>query len=100
MDLDLRQDLGHAVDIRLAADEAGRREGVRFSREVLAAAESDLESQLGPLRIEQIRWRGRRRRLYSEREPRQQMVDQMGLMGAELVTLTPAEERALIVIRI
>ena len=44
--LDLRQDLCHAVDIGLAADEAGVREGARFRHQMLAAAEADLEPDI------------------------------------------------------
>ena len=41
--LDLRQDLRHAVDIGLAADEADIRKGLRFRDQMFAAAESDFE---------------------------------------------------------
>ena len=43
---DLRQDLRHAVDIGLAADEAGLRKGARFGDQMLAAAEADLEPDI------------------------------------------------------
>ncbi len=49
MGFDLRQDLGHAVDIGFAADEAGRGKGSRFRDQMFAAAEpiSSLTSPTG-----------------------------------------------------
>ena len=41
--LDLREDLCHAVDIGLAADEADIREGNRLRDQMLAATEADLQ---------------------------------------------------------
>ena len=55
---DLRQDLGHAVDIGLAADEAGARKGARFRDQMLAAAESDFEPDV----VDRRRRTGRRDR--------------------------------------
>jgi len=52
--LDLGQDLGHAVDIGLAADEADIREGKRFGDQMLAAAEPDFEPDLAGRRVEQV----------------------------------------------
>ena len=46
VDLNLRQDLGHAVDVRLAADEAAIRKSARFRDQMFAAPESDFEPDL------------------------------------------------------
>ena len=61
MAFDLRQDFCHAVDIGLAADEAGRALRTRCRGQMLAAAETDLELDLAGRRIEQISHSGRRR---------------------------------------
>ncbi len=58
---DLRQDLRHAVDVGLAADEAEIGKGERFGDQMFAAAESDLEPDSVGRRVEQageIGWRG------------------------------------------
>jgi hypothetical protein len=60
---------------------------------MLAAAESDFKANDVNRRIEQLRKIGLIRAADVERKPRQQMIDQVGLMGAELVALAPAEER-------
>ncbi len=44
--LDRRQHLGHAVDERLAADEAGFGMGARLRGKVLAAAEANFEADV------------------------------------------------------
>ena len=93
MGLDLRQDFRHAVDIGLAADEAGLRKGARFGDQMLAAAESDFEPDAFDRRVEQRGKVGRAWAADIERKPRQQMFDQVGLMQAELVALAPAEKR-------
>ena len=92
--LDLRQDFRHAVDIGLAADEPDVRKGLRLRDQMLAAAESDFEPDIGDVAIEQV---GKPRGCGCsdvERQMRQQIVDQVGLMDAELVALAAAEERA------
>ena len=61
---------------------------------MLAAAETDFKTNEINRRIEQLSKAGPIRVADVEREPRQQMLDQIGLMGAELVALAPAEERA------
>src|SRR5205823_11240955 len=92
MRLDLCQDLRHAVDVRLATDEADFGEGTRFRDQVFAAAESDFEPDfIGP-RIEQVSEIGRAGAGDVERKSRQQMFDQIGLMRAELVALAPPEQ--------
>ena len=53
--LDLREYLRHAVDIGLAADEAGVRKRLGFGDQVLAAAETDFEPHRFGRRIEQLR---------------------------------------------
>ena len=92
--LDLRQDLGHAVDVGLAADEAGLGMSLGLRDQMLAAAEPDLELDLVDRRFEQLakpgRWRGRE----IERQLRQQIRDQLGLMRPQLVALAAPEERA------
>ena len=92
--LDLRQDLGHAVDVGLAADEAGVRKGLRLGDQMFAAAESDFEPDVVDLAIEQLGERRRRAPGDVERQMRQQVIDQVGLVDAELVALAAAEERA------
>ena len=92
--LDLRQDFRHAVDIGLAADEPDVRKGLRLRDQMLAAAESDFEPDILDVAIEQIGKPCRRGRSDIERQMRQQIVDQVGLMDAELVALAAAEERA------
>ena len=62
---------------------------------ILAAAESDLEADALRLRVEQRRDVGRTGTADVERQMRQQVLDQIGLMDAESVALAPPEERAL-----
>ena len=90
---DLRQDLGHAVDIRLAADEADLRKSARFRDQVFAAAKTDFEPDGIGRRIEQAGEIGRAGTCDIERQPRQQVFDQVGLMRAKLVALAPPEKR-------
>ena len=52
--LDLRQDFRHAVDVGLAADEAGIGKGERFGDQMLAAAEPDFEPDIVDRRVEQL----------------------------------------------
>src|SRR5262245_56534416 len=59
----LCQDLRHAVDVRLASDEAGVRKRKRLCDEMLAAAESNLKPDVVQRRVKDCckrRWRGRR----------------------------------------
>ena len=93
MGFDLRQDLGHAVDIGLAADEARIWKGAALRDQMFAAAEADFEPDLIGRRVEQpgkIGWAGL---ADVERQPRQQLLDQLNLMDAQLVALAPSEER-------
>ena len=60
---------------------------------MLTAAESDFKPNHVNRRIEQLGRAGLVRVADVERKPRQQMFDQVGLTGAELVALAPAEER-------
>ena len=65
----------------------------RFRDQMLAAAESDFEPDVVDRRIEQRREIGRAGLADVERKTRQQMLDQVGLVDAELVALAPPEER-------
>ena len=89
---DLRQDLRHAVDIGLAADEAGIGKGARFRDQMLAAAESDFEPDVVDRAVEQLGEIARALARDVERQARQQMLDQVGLVRAQLVALAPSEE--------
>ena len=91
--LDLRQDFRHAVDIGFAADEAGVGKGARFRDQMLAATKSDFEANVFNRRIKQRGKIGRAGAADVERQPRQQMFDQVGLMDAELVALAAPEKR-------
>ena len=71
--LDLRQDLCHAVDIGLAADEAGFGKRPRFRDQVFAAAKADLEPDIGRAVLEQSA-RSPVRCPDVERQMRQQIV--------------------------
>jgi len=75
MGLDLRQDLRHAVDVRLAADEAGIWKGTGFGDQMLAAPKSDFEPDGIEARVEQSGKIGRLRAINSQRKPRQQMFE-------------------------
>src|SRR5262245_35651275 len=61
---------------------------------MLAAAEADFEPDILRAVVEQLGESRRRWRSDIERQVRQQIVDQVGLMDAELVSLAAAEERA------
>ncbi|MEY9405744.1 uncharacterized protein (DUF2336 family) [Bradyrhizobium ottawaense] len=98
--LDLREDLGHAVDIGLAADEACRGEALCLGRQMLAAAEADLEPHVFGRRAKDLACIRRRLTVDVERQMRQQLTNQLGLVLPELVTLAAPEERALAVIAI
>jgi hypothetical protein len=93
--LDGAEDFGHAVDIGLAADEADMRKAQCLRDQMFAATESDFETNALDCRIEQGCEFGGTATADVEREMRQQMLDQVGLMRAELVALAPSEERAL-----
>jgi hypothetical protein len=60
---------------------------------MLAAAESDFKANDIDRRIEQLGEPGPIRAADVERKPRQQMLDQVGLVRAELVALAPPKER-------
>jgi hypothetical protein len=62
---------------------------------MLAAAETDLESQVIRLWIEQVTDIDGRFSRDIERKMRQQVLDEIGLMRAKLVAPAAAEERAL-----
>ena len=67
---------------------------LRFRDQVLAAAESDFEPDIVDFALEDFGETIRRGRSDIERQMRQQIVDQVGLVDAELVALAAAEERA------
>ena len=92
MGFDLRQDLCHAVDVRLAADEAGIRKGTGFGDQMLAAAKSDFEPDGIDRSVEQSGKIGRLRAINFKRKPRQQMFDQVGLVRAQFMALAAAKE--------
>jgi hypothetical protein len=60
---------------------------------MFAAAKSDFEPDIIERSVEQVSETIRRRRCDIERQMRQQVVDQVGLMDAKLVALAAAEER-------
>ena len=91
---DLRKDLCHAVDIWLAADEACIRRIAGLRHQMLATAEADFEPGVSRPWTEEIDEAGRRRALDVKRKPRQQVLDQAGLMRAELVSFAAAVEGA------
>src|SRR5258708_32012941 len=93
MDVDLRQDLGHAVDVGLATDEPEMGKGARFRDQMFAAGESNFEPDFIGRWVEHVNEIGRAGASDVERKPRQQMFDQIGLTRAELVALAPPEER-------
>ena len=95
--VDRRQRLGHAVDERLAADEADARIAKRLRDQVLTAAEADLErgchrSGCGNSAARSVRGRGQ---VYGEAW--QQRVEQFSLVRAQGVPLAAAEECAVMV---
>ena len=61
---------------------------------MLAAAEPDFEPDMLDRRVEQLGETGRARSGDVERKARQQLLDQVGLVRAQLVALAPPEERA------
>ena len=67
----------------------------RFRDQMLTAAEADFEPDIADRRGEQAGKIGRAGTADVERQARQQLLDQAGLMRAKLVTLAPSEERAL-----
>ena len=82
--LDLRQDFRHAVDVGLAADEAGVRKGQRFGDQMLAATEADFEPDMRQPagRTARRGWRGRERRC---RAPGAAAAARSGRPGASAV---------------
>src|ERR1700682_2069943 len=93
MGFDLRQDLGHAVDIGFAADEADPWKGAGFGDQMFAAAESDFEPEIIDRCIEQAREIGGPGLADVERKAWQQVLDQVGLVETKLVALAPSEKR-------
>src|SRR5215212_1114544 len=92
--LDRRQELRHAVDEGLAADEPRLRPGARLGGEMLAAAKADLEDDRRPVR----KWSEQRLRLdrpgFGQAQARQERRDQVLLALAEGFSLAPAVEGA------
>src|SRR5258708_19220758 len=93
MDVDLRQDLGHAVDVGLATDEHEIGKGARFRDQMFAAAEPNFEPDFIGRWVEHVNEIGRAGASDVERKPRRQTFAQIGLTRAELVALPPPEER-------
>ena len=91
--VDRDQRLGHAVDERLDADEAGARMPLRLGDQMFAAAEAAFEPDLVDA-VEQRAQIGGCGRGQIEREPRQQRVQQRGLARLQRVALAPAEKGA------
>ena len=95
---DLRQDLRHAVDIGLAADEPDIGKSLCLGDQMFAAAEPDLQPDIADRPVEQF---GEFRRLRTvrtfnvERQPRQQLLDQVELMHPQFMALATAEEPAI-----
>src|SRR3981081_1746212 len=80
MGFDLRQDLGHAVDVGFAADEADIWKGAGFSDQMLAAAESNFYPEIIDLSREKASEIGGAGLADVERKLRQQVLDQVGLV--------------------
>ena len=91
--VDRGQRLGHAVDERLDADEAGARIALGFRDQVLAAAEAAFQPHVVDA-VEQRAQIGGRGRRQIERKLRQQRVEQRGLARPQRMALAPAEEGA------
>ena len=92
--LDRRQRLGHAVDERLDADEAGAR-----MRSACAIRCSPPPKPISSrTRVDRLRKQraqvGRRGPIEIERKPRQQRLEQRRLARPQRMPLAPAEERA------
>ena len=73
---DRRQELGHAVDERFGADEAGGRGGGSHGRQPLAAAKADFELDRRCGRMEQLGRLGQSRVVQAKPEARQQIGQQ------------------------
>ena len=71
---------------------------VLFLVGLFSAAESDFETHLVDRGIEQRAWIGCIRVAEIQREMRQQMFDQVGLMIAEFVPFAPSEKRSVTVL--
>src|SRR5271169_149123 len=85
---------GHAVDERLDADEAGAGQVLRLRDHRFASAESDLERNLGHRIWKQGPQVSRCWLRQIDGKPRQQRVDQLRLMRAQLVAFAPPKEGA------
>src|SRR5215218_2793639 len=92
--LDRRQELRHAVDEGLAADEARLRAGARLGGEMLAAAEADLEDDRRPVteRSEKRLWLDRPG--FGQAQARQERREKVLLALAKGFSLAPAVEGA------
>src|SRR3954453_9400646 len=91
--VDRRQGLGHAVDERLASDEADLRMTLRLRDQMLGAAESHFETDFRPMWKQRCEI-GRCGRRDIDREAWEQGLEQGGLIGAQLVSLAPPVEGA------
>ena len=92
--LDRCQRLGHAVDERLAADEACARMAPGLGDQVLAAAEADFQADIVRHHRTARASRPGRASDRSSASLRQQGVEQRGLARPQLMALAPAEEGA------
>jgi hypothetical protein len=84
--------LRHSVHERLAADESDLRVAGGLGDEMLAAAESDLEPDLGDGHREQGRDRCCDGLAQIHRKTRQQVLDQLGLTRAQPMTFAAPEK--------
>ena len=85
---------GHAVDEGFDADNAGAGMLARLRDHRFTAAETDFERNIADRYRKQHAQIERRRSGKIERQQRQQSLDQLRLVRAELVTFAPAKERA------
>src|SRR5262245_61539118 len=89
---DCRQHLGHAVDERFAADEAGAWTRKRLRGQVLAAAKADFELYgIDRVRKERLDSGGWCTQI--DREAREQACHELRLAGSQRMPLAAAEER-------
>ena len=97
--LDRGERLGHAVDERLDADEAGARIALGLRDQMLAAAEADFEADVIDRRRKQRRADRPAPACEIERKPRQQRLEQRGLARPQRMPLRRPKKapRALVV---
>ena len=91
---DRGQRFGHAVDEGLNADKARARLFARLSDHRLTAAETDFEGHIGDRHLKQLSKVCRRWARKVERQQRQEGLDQVRLVWAQLVAFAAAKERA------